>query len=354
MTVSTETTPLTRSLGGPWPRMAIVRATWLRHRAALISLFVLFVACALVIARGALGIHSEYANYLAAGCTTANPNDLAVCPNISNSFANGTVGFTALVIALRVFPVIVGLFVGAPLLSRDLESGTFRFAWTQGMGRVRYVFSTFAILAMFVTTTACILGLLLGGWYAHNFSVVNPNIESHWQSGLFDTTGFLLATWTLFALTLGTFCGAIIKRTVAAMAVTVALVGGLLVASSVFLLRFLDIGAVVTSRFPIRGINTGTLNYSPQDRPSVWLLRGWLTGPNGRALSSGAANRVQQKALQSTDPGQWLSLHHDTFWVSYQTADRFWIYQGAEGVVLIGIAVALCLATVRVVRAGRA
>jgi hypothetical protein len=35
-------------------------------------------------------------------------------------------------------PVLLGAFSGAPLLSRELESGTFRFAWTQGAGRTRW------------------------------------------------------------------------------------------------------------------------------------------------------------------------------------------------------------------------
>jgi hypothetical protein len=47
-----------------------------------------------------------------------------------------------------------------------------------------------------------------------------------------------------------------------------------------------------------------------------------------------------------TDPTRWLSLHHEAFWVSYQPASRFWIFQGAEGGVLIVLAALLGLATV--------
>jgi hypothetical protein len=54
-----------------------------------------------------------------------------------------------------------------------------------------------------------------------------------------------------------------------------------------------------------------------------------------------------------TDPTRWLSLHHDAFWMSYQPASRFWIFQGVEAVVLIGLAVLFSFATVRCIR-GRA
>ena len=32
-----------------------------------------------------------------------------------------------------VLPALAGLFVGAPLLARELEQGTYRFAWTQAV-----------------------------------------------------------------------------------------------------------------------------------------------------------------------------------------------------------------------------
>ena len=36
---------------------------------------------------------------------------------------------------LQLVPALIGAFVGAPLLARELETGTFRYAWTQGFGR---------------------------------------------------------------------------------------------------------------------------------------------------------------------------------------------------------------------------
>ncbi len=45
-------------------------------------------------------------------------------------------------------PVLLGAFAGAPLLSRELDSGTFRFAWTQGAGRTRWAVSTLVVPAL--------------------------------------------------------------------------------------------------------------------------------------------------------------------------------------------------------------
>ena len=39
---------------------------------------------------------------------------------------------------LVMLPGIVGAVVGAPLIGRELESGVFRYSWTQGVGRMRW------------------------------------------------------------------------------------------------------------------------------------------------------------------------------------------------------------------------
>ena len=170
----------------PVPWRSMVRAAWLQRRAALLGLLALYVALALALVIGALGTHPTYVRY--SGGTVVS--GLSTDP------------FTALVIALNVLPVLVGVFVGAPLLSREFESGTFRFTWTQAIGRRRFVMMTLGLLAGLTTAGSCVLGLLLG-WYAHPFETAG--LESRWQSGLFDTTAVTLTACRLFALALGVF-----------------------------------------------------------------------------------------------------------------------------------------------------
>ena len=49
---------------------------------------------------------------------------------------------------LQVVPVLIGAFAGAPVLARELETGTFRFAWTQGFGRWRWALAKLVLLAV--------------------------------------------------------------------------------------------------------------------------------------------------------------------------------------------------------------
>jgi hypothetical protein len=262
--------------------------------------------------------------------------------------------------------LVIGAFIGAPLVAREMESGTYRFAWTQGVGRTRLVFVTLAMLTLIVTPVAVVLGFLLGGWYIHPYAVINVAVGSHWQSGLFTTTWWMTPVWTLFALALGTLVGAIVKRTVAAIATTVVIIGGVLAAVSQFLPRILDIGAVASSRlmlsyFPLGTINTvATGGVGPS---GSLLVRGWFVGPGGRVLGSHAAKKVREHVIGlyqsksgANDPGaakRWLSLHHYTYWFTYQPADHFWILQAVVGLVVLA-GTALCvLGTVRTIRHSR-
>jgi hypothetical protein len=343
-----------------------MRVALTQHRAALVTIFVAFVVFAIAIVIGRDAVSASYANYLAAGCTLAHPNNLQVCVNASNQFAD-IPSFTPLIVGLRLFPLVIGAFIGAPLVAREMESGTYRFAWTQGVGRVRLLIVTLAMLAMIVTPVAVALGFLLGGWYIHPYAVINIAVGSHWQSGLFTTTWWMTPVWTLFALAIGTLVGAVVKRTVAAIATTAVVIGGVLIAVGLYVTRIFDIGAVASSRILLNGMNSGPLNSMAvrgEGPAGSWLVRAWYTGPGGQVLGIKAANRVGlhlDSLLESTGGAnnpdaakRWLALHHYKYWVSYQPADHFWILQAVVGLVVLALTLLCVVLAARFIRGRRA
>ena len=58
---------------------------------------------------------------------------------------------------LVVLPGIVGAVVGAPLIGRELESGVFRYSWTQGAGRMRWAV---AVIIPVVIMSMILMGAL--------------------------------------------------------------------------------------------------------------------------------------------------------------------------------------------------
>ncbi|WP_066374318.1 ABC transporter permease subunit [Herbidospora mongoliensis] len=99
-------------------------------------------------------------------------------------------------------PLVMGVFLGAPLLSREYERGTHQFAWTQSVTRSRWLAPqviTAAVLGL--ATTGLVTGLI---WWSLR---TLPH----------ELTGLLPFTWTLFAVALGTFWSAVTRRTTVAM-----------------------------------------------------------------------------------------------------------------------------------------
>ena len=346
-----------------WRRLT--RVALIQHRAALVTIFVAFVVFVIAIVVGRDAVGASYAKYLAAGCTLAHPNNLQVCADTSNQFAD-IPSFTPLIVALRLFPLVIGAFVGAPLIAREMESGTYRFAWTQGVGRVRLLIVTLAMLALIVTPVAVAIGFLLGGWYIHPYAVINIAVGSQWQSGLFTTTWWMTPVWTLFALALGTLVGALVKRTVAAIATTAVVIGGVLLAAGLYVTRIFNFGTVTSSRMLLFGMNSGPLDSVAtrgQGPAGSWLVRAWFTGPDGHVLGIKAAKRVSihvERLLESAGghnnpvaARHWLAAHHYTYWVSYQPASHFWILQAIVGLVILGFTLLCVVASARCIRGRR-
>lgn len=151
-------------------------------------------------------------------------------------FANGSEpGLTAATALFQAIPPLIGAFVGAPLLAREFENGTFRFTWTQGFGRMRWTVATLAPLAVAVTVGTGAFGLVVSWCYG-------PRIGGeHGLSPLagttFDLRGVAIAGWTLIAFSIGVLAGTMIRRVVPAMFATIAAWSGLAVLAGVFLRR---------------------------------------------------------------------------------------------------------------------
>jgi hypothetical protein len=123
----------------PWRRMAWV--TWRQHRAALGGVAVFLGALAVYLWLTGRQIHHAYA-------TACHPASSIACTiNFTGRYA--TTG-NVVSIFLQAVPALIGAFAGAPLLARELETGTFRYAWTQGVGRWRWTLGKLVPLAVAV------------------------------------------------------------------------------------------------------------------------------------------------------------------------------------------------------------
>ncbi|MYY06395.1 ABC transporter permease [Streptomyces sp. ATexAB-D23] len=121
--------------------------------------------------------------------------------------------------ALLVLSVLIGVFVAGPLIARELENGTFRFAWAQSVPPARWLAARLALPAVLATAAMTVL-LLVYRWGRTGVQGDSP-YELHWsQSGVFPALGPVVVAYALFAVAVGALCAVLVRRTLPAMGLT--------------------------------------------------------------------------------------------------------------------------------------
>jgi hypothetical protein len=330
----------------PWTRLAWV--TWRQHRAALAGAAAFLGAIAVYLAVAGHQIRQAYDALVAAGCPQAGMS--STCQSLDQGFlsfygtTSGPVGASGLnaqtvPFMLLAVPVLLGAFAGAPVLARELESGTFRFAWTQGAGRLRLAAARLIPLAVLLTAAAYSLSALFS-WYFTPF--LRFGNTGGYPMQVFGNLGVDFAAWALFSFTLAAFLGVLLRRAVAATAVSLAVTTVLDVVTMMALRQHLVTPATVSGAGP-----TGTGN---------WVLGNWFTGPSGAQVSASTVDNLFAQAqgghamITPQAVTTWAAQNHYTQWWSYQPAARWWQLQLTEGAWLLAASLLLITATILLIR----
>lgn len=97
--------------------------------------------------------------------------------------------------ALGGLPLILAVFVGAPLVAGDQEQSTAQLVTTQSVSRMRWVATKFAWIYAAVLVPGVVLSALFTWWWKPYRSV----FPSQWSEGsIFDATGPVLPALCLF------------------------------------------------------------------------------------------------------------------------------------------------------------
>jgi hypothetical protein len=255
---------------------------------------------------------------------------------------SGTYGPTAVLVSvfLQAVPALIGAFIGAPVLARELETGTFRFAWTQGIGRWRWTLGKLVPLAVVVAGAAAAFSVLFS-WYSQPFFAAGYAIP--FSTRLFDLSGVAFTAWTLVAFAIGALAGMLIRRVVPAIAATLTVYAGLALTAGL-LLREHYMTPVVTN--------------SPNLPDSAWAISQWYSKDGAYAFPArgsalvDAVNQLCPARIGASfgSPAQCLTQHGYTVWTSYQPGSRFWPFQWIEGGWLLAVSMLLIATTVWLVR----
>ncbi|GID27346.1 ABC transporter permease subunit [Paractinoplanes brasiliensis] len=235
-----------------------------------------------------------------------------------------------LLAAFYLVPVVIGAFLGAPLLARELEDGTWQLAWTQAVPRMRWLAAKLAALAgVTVALTGMFTAVLT--WFRQPFDAW----EGRFQYDAFDLEGLVPVAYALFAFGVATAAGAVLRRSLPAFGVAL---GAFLAARmSVALLARPAYAGPLTTIEPVGG---------SKDRAGPnfadWVIERHYVNAAGRRLSGTEFSELEAAADRAgSNLNQFLHARGIQQFTVHHPADRFWTFQLIEAAVFVAVAAAL-------------
>jgi hypothetical protein len=327
----------------PWRAMAWV--TWRQHRLTLAGVAALLGVAAVYLLITGLQIRQAYA-----AVTGCRPAGSATCKLVAHDFLNAHVhGVLVTAGLLQVIPALIGAFAGAPVLARELETGTFRYAWTQGFGRARWTVAKLAPLAVAVTAAAAAFSVLFS-WYYQPITGAGSGDSSPLYPTIFDFRGVALAGWTLAAFAIGALAGILIRRVIPAMFATLAVWAGLAYVTGAFLREHYEAPLITTNLNVATPAFVISQLWTRGGKPASLSMINQTLGPAGFQAVTPQVFQTIGVVKGNVDPLQYLAHHGYALLTTYQPASRFWPFQLIEGGWLLALSLLLIAATLWLVR----
>lgn len=322
---------------------------WRQHRKQALFTGIGLAALAVLMIPTGLAMRDAFTDKGLADCVRALGHaelvsgNTEACNRAFNQFNNQFNTLATVGVLFLVLPLLVGLFWGAPLVAREVEHGTHRLVWTQGVSRRHWALVKFGFVGTATTAVAVVYGLGMSWWMT---PLSQAGQQSRFNVFLFDMQGLVPIGYTLFAVALGIFVGTVWQRVLPAMAVT--------------LVGFLAVRIALTSLLRRRYLPAETLTYpvqgstlQPNPVLSDWVLSRGVRDTSGKLV---AANAEIACGPNPQGPGAGcgaeLGIGPGAYnWQLYQPADRFWAFQGIETGIFAALAVLLLFLAVRRIRA---
>ncbi|MEO9180226.1 MAG: hypothetical protein ABI298_01095 [Acidimicrobiales bacterium] len=293
------------------------------------------------------------------------------CPSVTSNFRRLGHWGNALNIIVIMAPALIGVFWGAPLVARELEGGTFRLAWTQSVTRERWTTTKLAVVGLASVVTAGLVCLTVTWWQ----SPLDTLGASPYST--FDSRDVVPLAYAGFAFALGVALGCVIRRTIPAMASTLAVFIGVRVSILQYVRPHYLSPVHIVTNFVAPGPTQSPVSVGPG---TGWTISSVLknaagkvighnggVGPNGnidfRGMGSGVVKFVGVGTCPNKFPSQLRSSggsssqgpapgvqraiekcvnsFHLKNVLSYQPGSRYWAFQWIEFSIYLTLALAL-------------
>lgn len=287
---------------------------WRLHRAhAIVSAVAIVAVTALIVPTG-IAIASSY-HHAVMNCSVNHVG----CGGIAFTVFGHNSVFTSLVQDLAMaFPLVLGILWGAPLVAGQFEAGTEDFEWTQGVTRRRWVLANLGWALLVAAVWGGALAALFTWWRGPDNAVDGPVRFSY-----FDVQGVAPIAYAVFAMALGIAAGALFRRVVPAITITLVVFPAVRIVTAL----------VLRQQFAMSN-NVSPLAGPP---PLSWSI-GADSLPDAAATTA-CANTEKPQELPC------LAAHGAREHITYLPASRFWPVQGVESGIFLVLALALAIIT---------
>jgi len=345
--------------------------TWRQFRAQAITAVAALAAFAILLAVTESHMASLYSASGITGCHGGRCAGLAsrflinlssgrtfpLLPDGANAYV---IMYFLSVLVILAAPAVIGIFWGAPLIARELETGTGRLVWNQTITRTRWLTVKLALIGAAAMAVTEALSLLQGWWAAPIGKAVGLGgsasimSEGRFGSFVFATHGITPLGYAAFGFALGVTAGLLIRRAIPAMAVTLAIFAVVQFATPLWVRPHLvppsraiaTFGATGTNVYPTGGSTMAFTATSVPGQPGAWITASGGVNAAGQPVSSLPA-ACESATQHIVGPGgspaldNCLASHGIRVAVSYQPVSHYWLLQFAETGFFLALALAL-------------
>lgn len=280
--------------------------TWRQHRLeGLMTLGVLAVVGVFLLMTGR-SMANSFQQIVLSNCLTSKSFS---CGELEMAFR---IVQAAPLLALTL-PLLLGALVCAPLVTREVEQRTHLLIWTQSMTRLRWLtVKLVLLLGAGLLASGALLAVLI--WWHSPVA----QIFGSFDASVYDTSGPVWVATALLALALGIFAGALTRRTVAAIFLTMVL--------------FLAIRAPVEVWWRPNFETPLAVTYAiDQQNPPPLSNQDWIVSQGYIDAQGNRSTTFTGNCTRDESPTQCLQANGvQAQYIAYQPGDRFWTFQWIE------------------------
>jgi hypothetical protein len=254
------------------------------------------------------------------------------CRNLGSDLFQGDGAILDVVNVTLVVPLLFGLFWGAPLVAKEIEDGTHNLVWTQAVTRRRWLGSNVMWALIAATVWGATMAALVSWW-----RIPENALDARFSS--FDIQGVVPIAYSIFAVALGIAVGSIFRRVLPAIGTTLGLFVGIRVVIAEYVRP--HYAKPVSHLYQLLNDKGGAPTGS-------WVISSSIVGPNGHSYGNSfslndipAVCKTGSSLSEAGASLKCVASHGFHQLITYQPANRFWLFQGVEATFFVVLSVGL-------------